>query len=49
MRKWRILFTLNGIRTETVITAPSQLLALMIAKAMYAGTDAHGFNAIEIH
>jgi hypothetical protein len=49
MRKWQILFTLNGIQTETVITAPSQLQALMIAKAMYAGTDAHAFNAIEIH
>jgi hypothetical protein len=49
MKKWRILFTLNGIRTETIITAPSQLLALMIVKAQYAGTDAHAFNAIEIH
>jgi hypothetical protein len=23
--------------------------AIMIAKAQYAGTDAHDFNAIEIH
>lgn len=49
MRKWRILFTLNGIRTETIVTASSQLLALMIVKAQDAGTDAHAFNAIEIH
>jgi hypothetical protein len=49
MRKWRILFTLNGIRTETIIHAPTQLQAIMIAKALYAGTDAHAFNAIEIH
>ena len=47
MRKWRILLTLNGIRTETVISAPSQLQALMIAKAMYP--NATGLNAIEIH
>jgi hypothetical protein len=47
MRKWRVLFTLNGIRTETFLCAPSQLQALMIAKAMYK--DATGFNAIEIH
>ena len=47
MRKWRILLTLNGIRTETVITAPSQLQALMIAKAMYP--QASSFNAIETH
>jgi hypothetical protein len=40
---------LNGIRTETIITAPSQLQAIMIAKAQFAGTDAHDFNAIEIH
>lgn len=49
MKKWRVLFTLNGIRTETIITAPSMLLALMLVKAQYAGTDAHAFNAIEIH
>jgi len=48
MRKWRVLFTLKGIRTETIITAPSQMQAIMIAKAQYAGTDAHDFNAIEI-
>ena len=47
MRKWRILFTLHGIRTETVLCAPSQLQAIMIAKAMYK--DATDFNAIEIH
>ena len=47
MKKWRILFTLHGIRTETVITAPSQLQALMIAKAMYP--EASSFNAIELH
>ena len=47
MKKWRILFTLHGIRTETVISAPSQLQALMIAKAMYK--DATNFNALEIH
>ena len=47
MRKWRILFTLHGIRTETVLCAPSQLQALMIAKAMYPA--ASSFNAIEIH
>lgn len=49
MRKWRVLFTLNGIRTQTIITAPSQLQAIRIAKAQFAGTDAHDFNAIEIH
>ena len=49
MKKWRVLFTLKGIRTETIITAPSMLLALMIVKAQYASTDAHAFNAIEIH
>ena len=49
MKKWRVLFTVHGIRTETIITAPSQLLAIMIVKAQYAGTDAHAFNAIEIH
>jgi hypothetical protein len=48
MKKWRVLFTLNGIRTETVVSAPSQLQALMIVRALYAGTDAHAFNAIEI-
>ena len=48
MKRFRVLFTLNGIRTETVISARSQLQALMIVKAMFAGTDAHGFNAIEI-
>ena len=47
MRKWRIIFTLRGIRTETVISAPSQLLALYVAKTMYS--DATNFNAIEIH
>ena len=47
MRKWRILFTVNGVRTETVITAPSQLQALTIAKAMFP--EASSFNAIEIH
>lgn len=47
MRKWRILITLKGVRTETVISAPSQLQALMIAKAMYP--EASSFNAIEVH
>ena len=46
MRKWRILFTLKGVRTETVISAPSQLQALMIAKAMFP--EASSFNAIEV-
>jgi hypothetical protein len=49
MRKWRVLFTIEGVRTETVVSAPSQLQALMIVMAQYAGTDAHAFNAIEIH
>lgn len=47
MRKWRILLTVNGVRTETVISAPSQLQALMIAQAMFP--QASAFNAIEIH
>ena len=47
MRKWRIIFTLHGIRTETVISAPSQLQALMIAQAMFP--EATSFNALEIH
>jgi len=47
MRKWKILLTVNGVRTETVISAPSQLQALMIAKAMYP--QASSLNAIEIH
>lgn len=47
MRKWRILLTVNGVRTETVISAPSQLQALMIAKTMFP--QASAFNAIEIH
>ena len=46
MKKWRILFTLNGIRLETIIYAQSQLRALMIAKAQYPGGSS--FNAIEI-
>ena len=49
MKKWRVLFTLNGIRQETIINAPSQLMAIMLAKAQYAATDAHDFNAIEVH
>jgi hypothetical protein len=49
MKKWRVLFTLNGIPTETIIMAPSQLQGLMIVKAQFAGTDAKAFNAIEIH
>jgi len=49
MKKWRVLFTLKGIRLETTIHAPSQLLAIAMAKAQYAGTDAHDFNAIEMH
>jgi len=47
MKKWRILFTLRGIRTETVLYASSQLQALMIARAMFE--DATNFNAIEVH
>jgi hypothetical protein len=47
MKKWKILLTLKGVRTETVISAPSQLQALMLAKAMYP--QASSFNAIEIH
>jgi hypothetical protein len=47
MRKWKILFTLNGLRTETVIAAPTQVQALLIAKAMLPG--ATGLNAIELH
>jgi len=47
MKKWRILFTLRGIRTETVLSAPSQLQALMIARAMFK--DATHFNAIAVH
>lgn len=46
MKKWRILLTVNGVRTETVISAPSQLQAIMIAKAMYP--SASSFNAIAI-
>ena len=48
MKKWRVRFTMKGIRLEMIITAPSQLLAIMMAKAQYTGTDAHDFNAIEI-
>jgi hypothetical protein len=48
MRKWRVLLTVNGVRTETVVAAPSQLQAILIVKAQYAGTDAHAFNAIEL-
>jgi len=46
MKKWRILFTLNGVRLETIISAPSQLRAIMLAKAQYPGGSS--FNAIEI-
>ena len=46
MKKWRILFTLQGKRLETVIHAPSQLLAILMAKAQYP--EATNFNAIEI-
>jgi len=35
MRKWRIRFTLNGVRQETTIEAPSQLRAIAMVKAMY--------------
>lgn len=49
MKKWRVLFTLQGRRLETIIHAPSQLQAILMAKAGYAGTDAHDFNAIELH
>lgn len=49
MKKWRVRFTMKGIRLETIVAAPSQLLAIMMAKAQYAGTDAHDFNAIEMH
>jgi hypothetical protein len=48
MKQWRVRLTLNGIRLETILSAPSQLLAIMLAKAQYAGTDAHDFNAFEI-
>jgi hypothetical protein len=48
MKKWRVRFTIHGIRTETIMSAPSQLLAIMLVKAQYAGTDAHDFNAIQI-
>lgn len=48
MRQWRVLFTVNGVRTETVVQALTQLLALMMLKAMFARTDAHAFNALEI-
>jgi hypothetical protein len=46
MKKWRILFTLRGQRLETIIDAPSQLRALMIAKAQYP--EARNFNALEV-
>jgi hypothetical protein len=49
MRKWRVILTLNGVRTETIIHAATQYQAIMLAKAQFAGTDAHNFNAIEIH
>lgn len=49
MRKWRVLLTVNGVQTETIVHAATQYLAIMIAKAQFAGTDAHNFNAIEIH
>lgn len=48
MKKWRIRFTLQGMRLEILIHAPSQLQAILMAKAQYAGTDAHDFNAIEL-
>ena len=46
MKKFRILFTLHGQRLETIIHAPSQLRALMIAKAQYP--EASNFNSIEL-
>ena len=49
MKKWRGLFMLKNVRLSTIIHAPSQLLAIMMAKAQYAETDAHDFNAIEMH
>jgi hypothetical protein len=49
MKKWKILFTLKGVRLSTIIHAPSQLQAIEMAKAQYAGTDAHDFNAIEMN
>lgn len=47
MRKWRILLTLHGYRLETILYAPSQLMALLMAKAQYP--EGSSFNAIEIH
>lgn len=46
MKKFRILFTLRGQRLETITHAPSQLRALMIAKAQFP--EGSNFNAIEI-
>jgi hypothetical protein len=46
MKKWRVLFTLDGVRLETIIYAPSQLRAIMLAKAQYP--QATSINAIEI-
>ncbi len=47
MRKWKILLTLQGYRLQTIVYAPSQLMAILMAKAQYPeGTN---FNAIEIH
>ena len=46
MKKWRILFTLHGQRLETIIYAPSQLRAILMAKAQYP--EGSNFNAIEI-
>ena len=48
MKKWRVLFTLKNVRLSTITHAPSQLLAIMMAKAQYAETDACDSNAIEM-
>jgi hypothetical protein len=46
MKKFRILLTLRGQRLETILHAPSQLRAILMAKAQYP--EATNFNAIEI-
>lgn len=46
MKKWKVRFTLFGIRQQTAIDAPSQSLAIAMIKALYP--TATGIAANEI-
>ena len=47
MRKWKIRYTLNGQRLETIVQAESQLRAIAMFKGMMP--QATSISAEEIH